>query len=323
MPERVSVALCTHNGEKHLAEQLRSVVDQSRRVDEIVLSDDASTDRTRALLEEFRASAPTGIRVIVLHNDEALGVTANFEKAIRATSGDTVLLCDQDDAWARDKVETLLRVLDERDALLVHTDARIVDGDGAPTGALLFRTLGVGEKELGAEERGDGASVLLRRNIVTGATVALRRSLAEAAMPFPPSWVHDEWLAMQAALKGGLQVSRRPLTDYRIHGGNQIGASSLTVESAVGRLRAPRDARNARLLARARDLYERHAEERPDDAALLAVLRDKLRHEEVRSGYPAGRLLRVLPVLREAASGRYRRFGGGARDVLRDLVQPA
>ncbi|WP_314146569.1 glycosyltransferase family 2 protein [uncultured Leifsonia sp.] len=322
MPERVSVALCTHNGEEHLPEQLRSILAQTRPVDEIVLSDDASTDRTRAILEEFRAAAPAGTRVIVLHNGEPLGVTGNFEKAVRATSGDIVLLCDQDDVWAEDKVASLVRILDEHGALLVHTDARIVDGTGAPTGDTLFGTLGVGEKELAAEERGDGRRVLLRRNIVTGATVALRRSLAEAALPFPPSWVHDEWLAMQAALLGGLRVSRRPLTDYRIHGRNQIGASRLTAESALGRLRAPRTARNARLLARAQDLHDRFAQERSEDAALLAVLAGKLRHERVRSAYPAARLLRVLPVLRELASGRYSRYGGGLRDVLRDLVQP-
>ncbi|WP_348786836.1 glycosyltransferase family 2 protein [Leifsonia sp. NPDC080035] len=322
MPERVSVALCTHNGQEHLAEQLRSVREQTRPVDEIVLSDDASTDRTRALLEEFRANAPAGTRVIILHNEEPLGVTGNFEKAVRATTGDIVLLCDQDDVWAPGKVEALVGVLAEHGALLVHTDARIVDGAGEPTGDTLFGTLGVGERELGAEERGDGEKVLLRRNIVTGATVALRRSLAEAAMPFPESWVHDEWLAMQAALLGGLRVSRRTLTDYRIHGRNQIGASRLTAESALGRLRAPRTARNARLLARAQDLFDRFEREHPGDTARRAELAAKLRHERVRSGYPAARLLRVPPVLRELASGRYARYGGGMRDVLRDLVQP-
>lgn len=322
MPERVSVALCTHNGERHLGEQLQSVLAQTRRVDEIVLSDDASTDRTRVILEEFRASAPAGIRVIVLHNDPALGVTANFEKAVRATSGDVVFLCDQDDVWATDKVDRLLRSLDEHHATLVHSDARIVDADGTPTGETLFGTLGVRPSDLAAEERGDAARVLLRRNIVTGATVALRRSLAEAVMPFPASWLHDEWLAMSAALRGGLVVSRLPLTDYRIHGQNQIGASRLTAAAALGRLRASRADRNARLLARAQDLYDRVAADRPDDRAVLAVLHDKLRHEQVRSAYPRARALRILPVLRELATGRYGRFGGGLRDVLRDLVQP-
>ena len=126
MPERVSVALCTHNGEEHLPEQLRSILAQTRPVDEIVLSDDASTDRTRAILEEFRAAAPAGTRVIVLHNGEPLGVTGNFEKAVRATSGDIVLLCDQDDVWAEDKVASLVRILD-RQTPQVLIEARIVE----------------------------------------------------------------------------------------------------------------------------------------------------------------------------------------------------
>jgi glycosyltransferase involved in cell wall biosynthesis len=321
MAERVSVALCTHNGERHLAEQLRSVLDQTRPVDEIVIADDASTDGTRRIVEAFRADADPSLRVIVLHHDPPLGVTKNFESAIAATSGDVVLLCDQDDVWSRDKVEVLVRELQTDGALLVHTDARIVDDSGAPTGDTLFGTLAVSEAELAQEEAGDGLRVLLRRNIVTGATCAFRRELAQAAMPFPDSWVHDEWLAMQAALRGGLRVSRRTLTDYRIHGANQIGAERLTRQTAIARLRAQRTERNARLLARATDLAVRFEQEDPGSPN-VALLEEKRAHEVARSAYPASRLRRPIAVLREWATGRYSRFGGGMRDVLRDLVQP-
>lgn len=321
MAERVSVALCTHNGERHLAEQLRSVLDQTRPVDEIVIADDASTDATRRMVEAFRADAEPSVRVIVLHHDPPLGVTKNFESAIDATSGDVVLLCDQDDVWSRDKVEVLVRELQADGALLVHTDARIVDDSGAPTGDTLFGILGVSESDLAQEEAGDGLQVLLRRNIVTGATCAIRRELAQAVMPFPSSWVHDEWLAMQAALRGGIRVDRRALTDYRIHGANQIGAERLTRQTAVARLRAPRTARNARLLARATDLALRFEQAHPGDPA-ADLLDQKRAHELVRSAYPAARLRRPLPVVREWATGRYGRYGGGLRDVLRDLLQP-
>ncbi|MCI0158217.1 glycosyltransferase family 2 protein [Leifsonia shinshuensis] len=323
MAERVSVALCTHNGVDHLDEQLRSVLAQSRMIDEIVLSDDASSDGTRELLESFRVSAPAGVDVVILKNDRPLGVTANFEAAIRATTGDVILLCDQDDRWASDKVESLLGLLAAPGALLAHSDARIIDGSGSPTGDTLFGALGVSAGELRAEERGDGARVLLRRNIVTGATAALRRELAEAAMPFPGSWVHDEWLAMLAAIGDGLRVSRRTLTDYRIHGGNQIGASRLTAGTAMGRLTASRAARNARLLARAEDLFLRVSADGSADRQLVAVLEAKVVHERIRSGYPAARPLRIVPVVRQALTGAYTRYGGGLRDVLRDLVQPA
>ncbi|SEB00376.1 glycosyltransferase family 2 protein [Leifsonia sp. 21MFCrub1.1] len=321
MADRISVALCTHNGADFLPAQLASITAQTRHVDEIVVSDDASTDATRAILDEFRAAAPETLDVVLLVNEEPLGVTRNFETAIQATTGDLILLCDQDDVWSPGKVAELERLLAAEGALLAHSDARIVDGTGRPSGATLFETLGVGRAELEAEESGRGDEVLLRRNIVTGATCALRRELAAEAMPFPASWVHDEWLAIWAALDGGLRVSRQTLTDYRVHGRNQIGASKLTAESAVSRLRMPRSGRNARLAARAEDLLGRFAEARPGDPR-IAVLRDKAEHERVRSSYPARRVRRVGPVLRELRTGRYSRFGGGARDVLRDLVQP-
>ena len=128
---------------------------------------------------------------------------------------------------------------------------------------------------------------------------------------------------MVAAATGLVGLVEEPLTDYRQHGGNQIGVTTLDATGKLGRLRAPRSARNARLLARAAALQQRASEFEPAvPTSVLALIDAKLAHETRRSTLPAARLLRVRPILRGWRAGDYARFGLGLQDVLRDLVQP-
>ena len=322
----ISVALCTYNGERFVAQQVQSILNQTRPVDEIIVSDDASSDDTVLVIEQtvanWRTSGsrpPLALRVTV--NDATLGVVANFEQALGACSGDYLVLSDQDDVWHEDKVERLSAVLDyEPDVVLVGSNARMVTSDGAAVHRDLWQTIGLSQAEF-AGLRDDAFAVLMRRNLITGATVMLRRTVLDTARPFPPSWVHDEWLAVVAAAGDGLAVIDETLTDYRQHGGNQIGATNLTGSGRVARLRTPRTARNERLLARSAAL-EARVIGIGGSADRLRLSQDKLAHEQARSTLPVARWRRIAPVLREWNTGRYRSCGLGAQDVLRDLVQP-
>lgn len=324
---RVSVALGTHNGARYLREQLESILGQTRPVDEIVLSDDASSDGTVELAErlvsEHRATDAATPSLLVLRNPVALGVAANFEQALSRASGDVIALSDQDDVWHPDRVERGLAAFARRPAAeLVAAEARLVDDAGVPLGSTLFETLGV-DVPLRLRLESDAAfDELLRRNVVTGATVMVARALVLRASPFPASWVHDEWLAMVASVGGGLAVVPEPVIDYRQHGGNQIGVSRLGPGGRLARLREPRTERNAKLFERAQDLADRLPSIAEGDVRVGAAVRGKLDHELMRQGIPARRLRRIGPVWREWRAGHYGRYGRGAQDVLRDLVQP-
>lgn len=331
--DRVSVALCTYNGAAYVGEQVASILAQSRPVDELVLSDDASSDDTVALVraalaEHNEAEHNTGahrVKLRVLENRVALGVTANFEQAVSATTGDFIALSDQDDVWHPDKIATLLAVFAAQpDALLAFSNARLVDGSGTPLGRSLFSTLSMTSAEKHQLREGPAFDALLGRNLVTGTTVVFRRDLLDIALPFAPDWVHDEWLAALAAASGGLRMVEQQLVDYRQHGANQIGASSLSLGQKIGRVTEGRTERNARLLARSRELADRIENSAARFApGVLPQTRAKVAHEELRSSLPASRLRRVAPVARELFSGRYRRYGRGLLDAGRDLVQPA
>lgn len=328
---RISTVLCTYNGAQYLGEQLQSILEQTRVPDELVVGDDASRDDTLQLvqqaLEAHRAVGGAPIDLVLLTRDpaeraEPYGVAGNFARALAAATGEIVLLSDQDDRWAPDRVERSLAAFAQHpDASLVHGDARLVDGAGAPLGLTLFEALGVTDEELQAIDSGRTFEAMLRRNLVTGATTAVRRELVARALPIPDGWIHDEWLAMVAGATGRTVVLRESLIDYRQHGANQIGARKLDWATRFARLREPRTARNERLLRRARSFVER-LDRLEVSGEKRAAAREKLAHEEVRSALPASRIRRLAPVLREWRAGHYTRYGRGAQEALRDLLQP-
>lgn len=319
---RISVALCTHNGQAYLEEQLLSILAQTRPADEIVLGDDASTDGTVDLARKVLAGS--GIDLILRLHDPALGVRENFADAISATTGDIVILCDQDDVWHPDKVEVLVAALEAEGpgvVDLVHSDARLVDAHGDPLGSNLLEELRTSTWERENLQSGDALAVLLRRNIVTGATLAVRGDFARAAMPVPKGWIHDEWLAMIAAVGGTLRLCPQVLTDYRQHGRNQIGAKKEPLFARVRRMSAPDPVDDRRRLDRATSAAAVAAERGLGTPAQRKRLEEAARHQRARSALPRNRILRLGPILAEVLAGRYHRCSRGWLTVGRDIVQ--
>lgn len=325
----VSVALCTQNGERFLTTQLESILNQTRSPRQVVLSDDASTDGTVQLVTTMIAAhnarhPTTSVDLRVLQNQVALGVAKNFEQAILACSTDLVALCDQDDVWAVDKLERMSRVFAGRpELLLLHSDARLIDEAGDPLPGTLLGALEVSDAAVRAIHSGNAFGLLLRRNLTTGATVMIRRSFASRVAPFPEAWVHDEWLAIAASVLGEMDVIEECLIDYRQHGSNQIGAVKLSIAGKFRRMVESGYQRNQRLLARSESLVDRFELLRGQiPAPVLAAVREKLSHEQVRASLPISRIKRGGAVVRELRNGRYTAYGRGLWDAARDLSQP-
>lgn len=324
----VSVALCTHNGERFISDQLLSILGQSQPPREIVLSDDASTDgtvaRARHVVERFLAEHPAIVLSFrVLENASPLGVTKNFEQAIGSCGSELIALSDQDDLWRQDRLERVCAIFQRRpDLLLLHSDAQLIDEVGAALPNTLLGALEVSARSRVAVHAGLAFDVLMRRNLVTGATTVIRSSLFETAKPFPVAWVHDEWLGIVAAALGQLDLLEDCLVDYRQHGANQIGVKKLSLAGKLRRMLEPGMARNSRLLLRASALVDRF--EVMSDVIprqRVEAARRKQEHERMRSHLSVHRSLRMLPVFRALASGAYSEFGRGSADAVRDLVQ--
>jgi len=317
------VVMCTFNGEQFLAPQLESILAQTLLPEEIIVSDDGSTDRTLEVVREFSASSAVAksIHWVITSRKEPLGPARNFEEALARASRGFIALADQDDVWIREKLQVLARRLGrEPSAALVHSDARLTDGRGIK-GPTLMKTLGATRVELRNLENGRGLAALMRRNLVTGATVMMRRELLETASPFPTAWMHDEWLGLVAALQGALVFENGTLVEYRQHGNNAIGASKTTMSAARSRLKEDRgtffDHRNLRNGALVSLVSAPPTWLTP---ANRAVLEGKIAHDRWRTGLHSSRVRRIIPVIFRGLRGSYSLYSRGPLDMVRDIA---
>ena len=318
---RVSVVVCTYNGERYLRDQLQSILDQTRPPDEVIISDDGSTDSTLDIIEEFASSTggrkPSGWRVET--RTKPLGVSGNFASALTRARGKIIALADQDDVWEPDRLEKGLAQFHDG-VLLVHSDAMLIDASGHPSGTLMS-ALRLTSRERRNLLGGRALDALLRRNVVTGATTIIRSSLLEHALPIPEGWVHDEWLALVAAVQGGVVFQENPLIRYRQHGNNEIGASKTNYDEATRRLREKRSEFFARKRRRNHGIAVL-LEEQPSwlGSAAYSSLTAKVEFDQWRSTLPSPRVRRLVPVLRRWFVGDYGRYARGYVDVIRDIA---
>ena len=329
-PALISVALCTHNGARFLGEQIRSICSQTHLPGEIVLSDDASSDDSvavaREAVEACRSSrSGLSLELRVLENRPALRVTKNFEQAVLACRGELIALSDQDDIWHPGRLQRMAAEFERRpDLTLLHSDARLVDDQGCEMSQTLFHALEVQPFELTNIHQGRAFDMLMRRNLVTGATTVFRRELLARAAPFPAEWLHDEWLGAIAAATGRIDALEQCLIDYRQHASNEVGARRNTFAQNVRKAFEPRGTKHEERARKVELLLERLLQlGAPVPSQALVTVRGKLEHQRFRARLPRSRAGRALPIAREALSGRYERFGRGWRAVISDLLESA
>jgi hypothetical protein len=219
---RISIAMCTYNGEKYLHEQLVSIAQQTRLPDELVICDDGSSDSTPELVARFTQSVSFPVRWI--RNEKNLGSTKNFEQAISLCTGDLIALCDQDDIWLPEKLACQAEMLEgDRDLGGVFSDAQLITGKSQRRNTRLWASFLFTRSKQKKFRAGQAASILLSGNVVTGATLMIRASLRSSCLPIPPLWVHDGWIAWMIVLYSKLGAIDTPLIQYRIHDSQQIG----------------------------------------------------------------------------------------------------
>jgi glycosyltransferase involved in cell wall biosynthesis len=218
----ISVAMCTYNGSRFMAEQLESIGQQTKRPFELIICDDGSTDSTPEIVRSFGDGAPFPVRFIC--NEAKLGSTRNFEQAILRCSGDAIALCDQDDVWQKNKLERVAQVLQsEPDVGGVFSDALLIDENSRSMPGTLWQHLQVTPRVRADLNSKSGAFLLLERSAVTGATFVFRSHFVPLVTPIPSEWVHDAWMALLIATQARLRPVPEPLMGYRLHAAQQVG----------------------------------------------------------------------------------------------------
>lgn len=217
---KVSIVMGVYNGEKYLAQQLDSLLGQSHTDLEVIASDDASTDESFKILENY---ATRDKRMRLVRNARTLGIKANFLTALHQAQGELVSFSDQDDVWHKDKIKILSGLL-ERDNrnTLAYSDLEICDQNLLPSKNSFWKTVGARPFAGRLAERS------FIKIFVPGCSMMFRRKVADAMnrIHADTSFLHDHLALAVASGMGRVVYSPEKLVRYRQHGANLIGVFS-------------------------------------------------------------------------------------------------
>ena len=224
---KISVALCTWNGEKYLAEQLGSIFAQTYAVNEIIICDDQSTDKTVSIILHFEKQFPGIIHLV--QNKKALQARKNFEQAITRCTGDLIFLCDQDDRWLENKVaDTVDFFTKQPNAVGVFTNGFFLGDEVVMEYKTLWGALSFSAQLQQMANEYNLLEMLLKlNNFVTGAALCFKKEAKAYILPLycpKPHW-HDYWIALQIAVRNQLYFLDKKLIHYRVHASQQTGFS--------------------------------------------------------------------------------------------------
>ena len=222
----ISVCIATHNGEKYIKQQLDSILYQLGDDDEVIISDDGSTDNTISVIESLHDS-----RIVILNYKQPYVskypheyVCRNFQNALLHAKGDYIFLSDQDDEWMPDKVKTCMEALQTND-LVLHEFMHIDENDN------IISTL-----HYNGTFR--PKNYFLRVGKHYGCAMAFRRSVLDYALPFPKHLVlHDYWIGILVETLGKFVLLEKPLLKYRIHLDNTSGNHNSLIHKIAYRIK--------------------------------------------------------------------------------------
>ncbi|MHC4583721.1 MAG: glycosyltransferase family 2 protein [Planctomycetota bacterium] len=201
---KISVCIATYNGQRYIAAQLESILKQLSVNDEVIISDDSSTDNTIDVIKTFNDK-----RIKLYENNRFHNPALNFENALKETSGDIIFLSDQDDIWLDNKVKVMAKLLHSYD--LVVSDCILIDEDETVLNNSYFKL----------RRSGPGFIHNIYKNSYLGCCIAFKRHILEKALPFPKAIpMHDMWLGMIVELFGKPYFCREQLVKYRRHSSN-------------------------------------------------------------------------------------------------------
>ncbi|MEO8253412.1 MAG: glycosyltransferase family 2 protein [Flavobacterium sp.] len=213
----ISVCIATYNGQKYIKEQLDSILIQLKEEDEVIISDDGSTDNTIDIIKEINDK-----RIIVIKNNLKKGVNHNFQNALNNAKGDFVFLSDQDDIWMPNKIEVCVKELNSYD--LVVTNCSVIDEHKNILHYSYFDLV----------KSGKGFFKNFYKSTYLGCCLAFKKEVIEKVLPMPEDLLlfHDWWFGFISELCFKVKFIDVPCIYYRRHGetnSNTLSKSHLSI----------------------------------------------------------------------------------------------
>jgi glycosyltransferase involved in cell wall biosynthesis len=203
----ISVCMATYNGEKFVQEQIESILRQLKNDDQLIISDDSSTDSTIDVIKSIKDK-----RIILIEHQTFQDYNFNFENALKYAEGDYIFLSDQDDIWKNDKVASTLECFEKTKANVIISDCELVDINLNTIHQSFFR-MGRSKKS--------GIFYNLYKNSYLGCCMAFDRKTLKASLPFPKKLAsHDTWIGLMGEFIGTTYFLNESLILFRRHGKN-------------------------------------------------------------------------------------------------------
>lgn len=222
--KKIDILMATYNGEKYVAEQIESILNQTYTNFNLIISDDCSTDSTREILEEYKQKDS---RIEVYYQEQNLGYVKNFEFLLTKVESEVYMLSDQDDVWLKEKVEKTYNKLVQEKADLVYTDLKVVDENLQEINPSFMRMMKFYRKATKYKDY----RVAYLYNTATGCTIISKKKFLDKVLPVPKNkkyLIHDSWIMLVVSMLGKTVYMDEAYILYRQHGNNQVGAKKTT-----------------------------------------------------------------------------------------------
>lgn len=207
----VSVCIATFNGEDFILEQIQSILNQLDSDDELIISDDGSTDETISLIESVGDK-----RIKIFRDNNFKSPIYNFENALKHAVGDYIFMSDQDDVWLDNKVKIMIEQM-ELGYDLVISDCELVDQNLLKWNSSYFHF----------NNSRSGIIKNIIKNSYMGCCMAMSKRLLDTCLPFPRNLpMHDSYIGLVGELKFKVKFINVPLMLHRKHLNNSSSTSA-------------------------------------------------------------------------------------------------
>lgn len=324
---KISIAMATYNGEAYLKEQLYSFVSQTQLPDEVVASDDNSTDRTVEILRAFKKEAPFEVKII--EKDENVGYKKNFERALQHVTGDLIFMSDQDDVWFKHKIERIIHHSEQYpNSQVFINDTELTDGNLNPSGITKIDQIKV---------MGMGTSTM-----VMGTCTAIKKSFLSLILPIPGNYNagHDDWIHDFGKIFDIRKIIPETLQYYRIHGSN-ISTSVVNTPKKINFIRFYYEKINSddsvkkslvkrlnraiileKWISKNSTKIEKVIENRLDPEEILLILKEEIEVLQNRiQVLSIGRLKRLRMIGKLLLNKQYHTYFSGLKSAIYDLLK--
>lgn len=301
----ISIVMATYNGEKYIIQQLDSIKDQTRKPDEVIIVDDSSTDITPDLIQKYIIDEDLQDSWVLYRNEKNIGWQRNFYKGTCLAKGDIIFFSDQDDVWLPDKIQIMVKAMEETQAGCIYGNYSFIDESG--------------QKVSGAKTRKNAAIVkngrreLFNTLVTMGCRMCISREIADLYINIKAeSYAYDSQCGRIAFLYTSIYILESPVVLYRIHKNNTSGVEMSFEQGSSTRIKRLQEIKeDINWLKKIADYIKEHIVNSKDSALFQKIIE----FQELRSEYLSlGKGTNILKLI------KYQKYYSGISMFIGDFA---